>query len=66
MSERDNNVEAVREKLLHRSRIGIAEHGYTTERQDYDLLAWLTHLQEELLDAAVYVEAAMAKLEDRK
>jgi hypothetical protein len=26
------------------------------EREDLNFLDWLTHLQEELLDAAVYVE----------
>lgn len=26
------------------------------ERTDLDIVGWLTHLQEELMDAAVYVE----------
>jgi hypothetical protein len=60
----DTNVEAVRQKLLTRSRVGLEKYGVTTERQDVDLIGWLRHLQEELLDAAVYVEAAMRKLEN--
>jgi len=32
------------------------------ERGDLDLLAWLQHLQEELMDAAVYVERLMQEV----
>lgn len=59
----DKNVESVREKLLLRSQIGLRKYGVTTERKDVDLWGWLNHLQQELLDAAVYAEAAMADLQ---
>lgn len=62
----DANVEAVRQKLLDRSKVGLAKYGVTTERGDLDLVAWLRHLQEELLDAAVYVEAAIKRIEGDK
>ena len=52
----DRNVEAVHELLRQRSEAGLVKYGTTTERTDIDLLRWLQHLQEELLDAAVYVE----------
>jgi hypothetical protein len=52
----DKNVESVRELLYNRMETGYKKYGVTTERQDIDLLGWLQHLQEELLDAAVYVE----------
>ena len=52
----DRNVEAVRELLRQRSEAGLVKYGTTTERTDIDPLRWLQHLQEELLDAAVYVE----------
>jgi hypothetical protein len=55
----DNNVEAVRAKLLKRSQVGIAKYGTTTERGDLSPMEWLNHLQEELMDACVYLEAAM-------
>ena len=58
----DKNVEAVRQKLLQRSQVGLEKYGTTTEGQS--TIYWLTHLQEELMDAAVYVEAAMATLSD--
>lgn len=40
----DKNVEAVREKLLLRSQIGLRKYGVTTERKDVDLWGWLNHL----------------------
>ena len=58
----DINVERVRAKLLLRSQVGLKKYGATTERTDLDVLAWARHLQEELLDAAVYVERIMDDL----
>lgn len=58
----DAHVENVRAMLLCRSQIGLAKYGVTTERTDLDLKQWLTHLQEELLDAVVYIEAAINRL----
>lgn len=52
----DMNVEAVRRMLFQRASTGYRKYGVTTERTDIDLMGWLQHLQEELLDAAVYVE----------
>ena len=52
----DSNVESVRRRLLDRAKRGLSKYGVTTERDDLDLTEWLQHLQDELLDAAVYVE----------
>jgi hypothetical protein len=52
----DENVENVRQMLYNRMQAGYQKYGTTTERTDIDFLGWLQHLQEELLDAAVYVE----------
>jgi hypothetical protein len=60
----DKNVEAVREKLLQRSIVGLKKYGVTTERDDVDLAGWLEHLQLELLDAVIYIEAAKGKIND--
>ena len=59
----DAHVERVRAKLLLRSQVGLKKYGVTTERTDLDLLAWGRHLQEELMDAAVYVERVMNDLQ---
>ena len=64
-SSPDANVEAIRAKLLERSKVGLKKYGVTTERDDLDLAAWLIHLQEELMDAAVYIEAAIRKVEGK-
>ena len=57
----DKHVEAVREMLLQRSIVGLKKYGVTTERTDLTFFDWMTHLQEELLDAAVYIQAAKHK-----
>jgi hypothetical protein len=61
----DANVEAIRNKLLTRSQVGLEKYGVTTERTDLGLLQWLKHLQEELLDGAVYIEAALKQLKGK-
>lgn len=52
----DPNVEAVRLKLKQRAEVGLAKYGVDTTRDDIDLIGWLQHLQEELMDATVYVQ----------
>lgn len=52
----DENVEAVRKLLHDRSVVGVSKYGTTTVRSDLTIGEWLQHLQEELLDAAVYIE----------
>lgn len=59
VDSKDKNVESVRQKLLDRSQVGIVKYGCTTDRDDLSLIDWLTHLQEELMDASVYLEAAI-------
>lgn len=63
MSSLDPNVERVRQAFLDRSLLGLAKYGVTTERKDVDLLGWLQHLQEELMDAVVYIERLKADLQ---
>jgi hypothetical protein len=43
-------------KIRHRAKVGKAKYGVTMEREDLNLMEWLVHLQEELLDASVYVQ----------
>lgn len=61
-SNPDANVEAIRTKLLERSMVGLRKYDVTTERDDLNLAQWLAHLQEELLDGAVCIEAASKQL----
>ena len=43
-------------KILERREIGKKKYGTTMERKDLSFVQWLNHLQEELLDAAIYIE----------
>jgi hypothetical protein len=52
----DPIVEAVRTRLLARSLIGIEKYKKTLMRDDLNRADWLRLLQEELLDAALYLE----------
>ena len=46
----------VAERILKRSKTGLKKYGVSMERNDLSLIEWLQHLQEELMDACVYVE----------
>lgn len=52
----DKFVQAVKERFEQRSQVGIKKYNTSLEREDLNLLDWLTHLQEELMDATLYVE----------
>lgn len=52
----DPNVEIVIQKYRDRATVGFEKYGVTTERDDIDLMGWLTHLQEELMDATIYIQ----------
>lgn len=43
-------------KYYERSQTGIKKYGRTLDRDDLSFLDWLTHLQEELMDATLYIE----------
>ena len=47
--------------LLLRAEAGKEKYGTTLERKDLEEKAWLQHLQEELLDAANYIEVLKSK-----
>tara|TARA_Y100001938_G_scaffold147247_1_gene228032 strand:+ start:567 stop:749 length:183 start_codon:yes stop_codon:yes gene_type:complete len=48
--------DAVCEKIKARSDVGKEKYGVTMEEEILSIREWLVHLQEELMDAAVYVE----------
>jgi hypothetical protein len=59
----DPIVEAVRLTLLSRSQTGLHKYGVGLDRQDLSRRQWLVHLQEELLDAACYLEVLIQQEE---
>ena len=58
----DKNVEKVITQLRDREEEGLRKYGVNTERTDLTSLEWLQHLQEELMDASVYIEKLMNEI----
>jgi hypothetical protein len=58
----DSIVESVLDKFKERSKEGIKKYGVTLDREDLNGLEWLTHLQEELMDATLYIEKLKKEL----
>jgi len=52
----DTVLMAVMNKYYERSQRGIRKYGTNLDRTDIDLLGWINHLQEELMDATLYLE----------
>ena len=52
----DAITEAVVAQLRTRAEKGKEKYGTTMERDDLTFAEWIQHLQEELMDAAVYIE----------
>jgi len=52
----DKVVLAVMAKYAERSATGLKKYGTTLDREDLTLDQWITHLQEELMDATLYLE----------
>ena len=62
----DNNVKNVIVQLRSREERGLLKYGVNTERKDLTNLEWLQHLQEELMDATVYIEKQKSEMADMK
>lgn len=52
----DSIVNEVIESFKERSRIGILKYNTTLDRTDIDFIGWVNHLQQELMDATLYLE----------
>lgn len=65
MDCKDKIVESVLSRFKQRSEAGIKKYNTTLERNDLNTLQWLTHLQEELMDATLYIERLKQEYETR-
>ena len=54
------------DRINERAEIGKKKYGVTMERGDLSLSDWLKHLQEELMDATVYIEKLLQETENLK
>ena len=62
MTLADKTVGKVVNKFVERSEIGLHKYGTTLYENPLDFKAWLVHLQEELMDAVLYIERARREL----
>lgn len=53
---KDNIVASVVSKYINRSEKGINKYGLTLQENRLTFDEWLSHLQEELMDATLYIE----------
>ena len=67
-ARKDKIINKVIEKILNRSEAGYKKYGVGLDKDEQSLDTWLNHLQEELMDAANYIEKIRAVLieEDKK
>ena len=63
--EEDTIVKGVISSFKQRSNIGIKKYNKTLDRDDLSTIQWLQHLQEELMDATLYIEK-LKKSDDLK
>lgn len=62
----DSIVDSVIDKFIERSKVGKEKYGTTLDREDLSLSEWLTHLQEELMDATNYIERIKKIIDGKK
>ena len=62
----DTVVASVVAKYQERSALGIRKYGTTLDRSDLTLEQWITHVQEELMDATLYLERLKREVESIK
>ena len=62
----DNIVERVVSLFRSRSQRGIEKYGTTLESNELSNIEWLQHLQEELMDAALYVEKIKSIIDEQE
>ena len=55
---RDPVVRRVVNKFVSRSDVGFKKYGVTLEKDPSKMFEWLNHLQEELMDAVLYLQKA--------
>ena len=55
---RDIIIDRVIQKFKNRSDVGFKKYGVTLKDDNQPLDVWLTHIQEELMDAVNYIEKA--------
>lgn len=55
---RDPVVARVVQKFVSRSDVGFKKYGVTLDDDPSNMVVWMNHLQEELMDAVLYLQKA--------
>ena len=58
--------DSVCKKIEERAEVGKNKYGVTMDRGDLSKEQWLVHLQEELMDASVYIEKLLDDIQRTK
>ena len=61
---RDPVVQQVVNKFVSRSDVGFAKYGKTMIDDKSDIKVWLNHVQEELMDATLYIQRLKIEIDD--
>jgi len=59
----DSVTKSVLDKYLDRAVAGKNKYGTDMDRKDLNVVQWLQHLQEEMMDATLYVEKLLQEQE---
>ena len=62
---RDPVVKRVVNKFVSRSDVGFEKYGITLDNDPSQMFEWLNHLQEELMDAVLYLQKAKETYTDQ-
>lgn len=62
---KDTIVNTVIKSFINRSEIGQKKYNTTLDRDDLSLDNWINHVQEELMDAILYLEKLKKETRDK-
>lgn len=60
----DTIVESVIEQFKQRSDVGIKKYNTTLDRTDLNINDWIQHLQEEMMDAVLYLQKIKTTIDE--
>lgn len=64
LSQPEGTEKTICNKILQRQKVGIKKYGTTLDDNPLSTKQWLNHLQEELMDGALYAERSMQNLDN--
>ena len=60
---KDSIVNSIVKKFVQRSNFGLKKYGKTLDRKDLTIKDWVQHMEEELMDAILYLEKLRTELQ---